>query len=458
MQRANKVLRRRSERTCSSTYMPADDNEEEHNEDTVVAEHNAKAEAERAAMIADFEGKLFVPERAAEAKKYAGELYKKDRFDDAVSAYQRLLKFASDSPGESADLYTNIAAVRVKQWRWKEAIGACEVALAFQLGHAKAHYRKAQAHRGLKEFDVALTEVVKAREARKKANKSISSELMDLEKFIRRDLAKAEAEADEKRQAEARAAKRAEMTPEKVAARKEAERIANEERKAGLRQKAAEGRDGAGAVACAVGAGDGSGEVLTTSPGGVDAAIERSEDGLLLLPMGDKAEAGKSRDLTAWLRTDLLQHLKRKDARMMIYEEDGQIEVNKIPANDFDVDASVETSKRGERNLYFDVNLVAICRCTHFRHAEGALQFDFTCKVANVDNTTEAKPDQWVIDIELFDRGQKGLSRVDRLIAEFILPRYTPFLRGEVQECLRRLRRQAVQMLDKEASVAVDVD
>ena len=47
------------------------------------------AKLERDLLLKDFQDKLFVAERASEARKYANELFKQEKLEEAAAAYQR---------------------------------------------------------------------------------------------------------------------------------------------------------------------------------------------------------------------------------------------------------------------------------------------------------------------------------------------------------------------------------
>ena len=114
---------------------------------------------------ASYEQALFVRERADEASAYAHRLLQGNKHSQAAKAYERILSFEGLQPHERAVLYYQLATVRVKQWRWQDALAISDHVLHIEPHHAQALYRKAQAWHGLKDFDAALTEISRGREA-----------------------------------------------------------------------------------------------------------------------------------------------------------------------------------------------------------------------------------------------------------------------------------------------------
>ena len=124
--------------------------DDDYEEDPVIKAQQERSMAERTKIVKDFETKLFVPERAAEARKYANELFQQEKFEEAAEAYMRVLKLVPASqPAERAKVYGNMAAVRIKQWRRKDAIEMCSQVLQLEPENAKALYRKGQALQAL---------------------------------------------------------------------------------------------------------------------------------------------------------------------------------------------------------------------------------------------------------------------------------------------------------------------
>ena len=72
-------------------------------------------------------------------------------------------------------------------------------------------------------------------------------------------------------------------------------------------------------------------------------------------------------------------------------------------------------------------------------------------------NTTEGTPEEWAVDVTLLNPGLRGVSRVERMMREYVHPRYVPHVREEVKGALLRLRDRAVALLAKQATTAVEV-
>ena len=56
-------------------------------------------------------------------------------------------------------LHCNLAACRLRQRLWKEAVESCDAACNIHPQYTKALYRRAQAKRALKEYDGAIADV-----------------------------------------------------------------------------------------------------------------------------------------------------------------------------------------------------------------------------------------------------------------------------------------------------------
>ena len=138
-----------------------------------------KAEAEQRAKEAAR------PKSAAEAKARANALFGKGRVAEAASMYQAALNLAqgemtnSDStesddpsvatgdaePPARAVLHCNLAACRLRQRMWREAVEACDSACDLHARYTKALYRRAQAKRALREWEGAMEDAKAAHEA-----------------------------------------------------------------------------------------------------------------------------------------------------------------------------------------------------------------------------------------------------------------------------------------------------
>ena len=68
-------------------------------------------------------------------------------------------------PHTKAVLYSNLAACRLRQRKWKEAIEACDAACRLEPGYMKPLYRRAQARRNLKQFEESIADCQAALEA-----------------------------------------------------------------------------------------------------------------------------------------------------------------------------------------------------------------------------------------------------------------------------------------------------
>ena len=68
-------------------------------------------------------------------------------------------------PRTKAVLYSNLAACRLRQRKWKEAIEACDAACRIEPGYMKALYRRAQARRNLRQYEETIADAQAALEA-----------------------------------------------------------------------------------------------------------------------------------------------------------------------------------------------------------------------------------------------------------------------------------------------------
>jgi tetratricopeptide (TPR) repeat protein len=180
-----------------------------------VKAQNERSRAERAKIQEEFEAKLFVPERIDEARGYANSLFKADKLVEAVAAYERILPLCvgDEARQKKVVIYSNIAAVRVKQWRWKDALGLCSIVLETDPSHPKALYRRAQALRGLRDPHGSLQAINEARKLARKDDEGKPCghvELDALEKHVQKDIRKLEAAAEEAKGVALRAARRKE--------------------------------------------------------------------------------------------------------------------------------------------------------------------------------------------------------------------------------------------------------
>jgi tetratricopeptide (TPR) repeat protein len=137
------------------------------------------------------------PKSAAEAKDYAGKLFKAQKFSHAADMYNMAISLCQVSRGlttvskcaPSGDserpvafavaatprteqnvedeslihtLYANLAFCRVKQHRWGEAIGACDEAIKLEPFYCKAILRRGYSKRMLKLWKEAQADARKA--------------------------------------------------------------------------------------------------------------------------------------------------------------------------------------------------------------------------------------------------------------------------------------------------------
>ena len=154
---------------------------------------NDANERERQRLKSEWEDTLFVKARRGDARKHANELFQAGKLSEALTAYKRCMPLC-DADGEKVVLHANIAAVRLKQYRWRDALTACAAVHAIDPSHAKAWFRRAQAHRGVKEPDDALVVLAIARQFAV----GPSTDLDSLEANVIKDIKKIEKEWDEK--------------------------------------------------------------------------------------------------------------------------------------------------------------------------------------------------------------------------------------------------------------------
>lgn len=108
----------------------------------------------------------------------------------------------SAEPPTRAVLYCNLAACRLRQRRWQDAIDACDNACDVHHYYSKALFRRAQARRALREFDDAVADAAAAHDAVCRAGGGVPvgeagrKMAAEIEKFAAS--VKEEAEANEK--------------------------------------------------------------------------------------------------------------------------------------------------------------------------------------------------------------------------------------------------------------------
>mmetsp|Transcript_17130 Transcript_17130/g.28690 ORF Transcript_17130/g.28690 Transcript_17130/m.28690 type:complete len:418 (+) Transcript_17130:10-1263(+) len=350
--------------------------------DEMVEAQQAKAQAERSRIMKDFEDKLYVKERAEEARKYANSLFKSDKLSEAAAAYERCLTLCSNSDSASrVVLLANMAAVHLKQWRWRDALQICDEVLKIEPAHPKALYRKAQAYRGLRNTDEALTAIAQARSVMKEAGKDVGcAELDTLEKHVRKDIAKTEAAAAEARGVELRKARRLEQAYAKQAAM-----IARQHKE---ETRAAKGR-------------------------------------------GDWSEM---------LVSDIVKRLGSDESRMLIQEEDGWVHVTEVPDKKLEVDAQTIEKEDGSCSLTYELSLSLICNCVQMRGTwddPGLITFKLGIEIYGVSHNSN--PETWGAHAFLLQPNDDR-SRVKKMMETYVRPRYLSHVKGLVNDSINNLK------------------
>jgi tetratricopeptide (TPR) repeat protein len=166
------------------------------------------------------------PESAAEAKAYATKLFTARKFPAAADMYDMAIRLLDVRPqaqlvlkptGDAGApvgvvvtahavteqqrkdeemapaLFANLAACRVKQHRWKEAIAACDEALLRKPDYTKAMMRRATAFRALKQLDASVRECDRALKCAGD-DEALKTEINNLKEAVNKEVAKAEAE------------------------------------------------------------------------------------------------------------------------------------------------------------------------------------------------------------------------------------------------------------------------
>ena len=189
----------------------------------------ARAEAEANAIAA-------APRASSDAKEKANMLFAKGKITEAADLYERALKLDeaeaeatnADSemghviggragrgaePKARAVLHSNLAACRLKQRRWRDAVSECDIACALYPCFTKALFRRAQAKRHLCDPEGALQDAQLAYKALcdagggkpiGEAGKQMGAEMERFVDSVQQE-AKAEAEGKERRSQEAKA-------------------------------------------------------------------------------------------------------------------------------------------------------------------------------------------------------------------------------------------------------------
>ena len=365
------------------THPATDDAEDDISK--LVEETDRANAAKRAQIMQEFEEKLFVKERRDEARLYANSLFKSEKLSDAAAAYERIMPFC-DTDEQRTTLLSNIAAVRIKQWRWTEALSTCDRVLQYDASHAKALYRRAQAQRGLRDTAGALETIACARAA---GGGKKSAELDLLERHVRSDIKRVEDAQEEKRAAELRKEKRLLEAAAKARRKEEANRPAN--------------------------------------------AIQ------LPPAVPEEASQGYTRDWSAWLAREVTQRFMDEESRMMIYEEDGWVQVTDVPASRLDVDARIITTADGSRSLFYDLSVTLICQVAQFRGTwddPGCMSFKVEVTLEGIDNMSVAA--DWTAQAKL-TAGFNYTARVEKMMERYVRLQYLEHAKQLAGECIEKL-------------------
>ena len=151
------------------------------------AEERAIEKAEAAKKAAEEAREAAKPKSSADAKARGTELFSEGRMAEAADMYALGLELLEEEeeallssrveeikvdgsaennkaanakdPPQKAVLHCNLAACRLRQRLWKEAVESCDAACNIHPQYTKALYRRAQAKRALKEYDGAIADV-----------------------------------------------------------------------------------------------------------------------------------------------------------------------------------------------------------------------------------------------------------------------------------------------------------
>lgn len=198
-------------------------------------------EAERRREDEEARRQAEVPASAADAKARANALFAAGSVEAAAEMYVKGLELAqaeltrskavtrgappadgtlavtlggAEATGEPplrAVLQCNLAACRLRQRMWREAIAACDAACALHPRYSKALFRRAQARRSLSEWDGAILDAEAAHDALRRAGdgRPVGDAGKKMAREIERFSASVKAE-QERRRAEAERAEREE--------------------------------------------------------------------------------------------------------------------------------------------------------------------------------------------------------------------------------------------------------
>lgn len=171
----------------------------------VDANAKAKAEAEANAIAT-------APRASSDAKEKANMLFAKGKITEAAELYERALQLdeVEAEPKARAVLHSNLAACRLKQRRWRDAVSECDSACALYPCFTKALFRRAQAKRHLCDPEGALQDAQLAYKALcdagggkpiGEAGKQMGAEMERFVESVQQE-AKAEVEGKERRELE----------------------------------------------------------------------------------------------------------------------------------------------------------------------------------------------------------------------------------------------------------------
>ena len=339
-------------------------------------EKNKKVQAKRDQMTKDMEDRLFKPDRLEHAKSYANSLFKEHKMKEAGAAYERLLPLCVDDEKLTISILSNLAAVRIREWKWKESLDTIDKVLDIDPNHAKAMYRQAQAFRGMRELELALKSIARSRTATDPDNKPALTDLDSLESAVTKEIDRRDREAKERKESQERKARRM-----KELANKQSRKVAAQK--------------------------DGSGLALPPAECGT--------------PTGD---VGQQTNWAQWFYKQLSTVMCDEENRYMIHEEDGWMEVIEAPETKCEIVANVKTNANGERFLHYELNCVLYCMVTQFRapaDAPGALGFHVNVYLKNIDNLTP--PDEWICYVDYCKPGDyKPATRIKKMMEEYARP------------------------------------
>uniref|UniRef100_A0A7S2MW93 Uncharacterized protein n=1 Tax=Haptolina brevifila TaxID=156173 RepID=A0A7S2MW93_9EUKA len=159
------------------------------------------------------------------------------------------------------------------------------------------------------------------------------------------------------------------------------------------------------------------------------------------------AGAEGTRSWTSHLRADLVDRLMDDQARMMIMEEDGWVQVREVPPDALELNARLDRAADGACTLFYDVTATLHCKCTQMRGTwsdPGAMSFDVVVKLSKVDNATSSE--DWIAEAEMGDE-VFATPRVQKMMNEYVRPRYLPHVKGLLEASIERLKSSALSSI-----------